>query len=35
MISGAAKAEAEGLYKACEEDAARRNELYQQIGKLM
>ncbi|MBQ4480393.1 MAG: pyruvate:ferredoxin (flavodoxin) oxidoreductase [Victivallales bacterium] len=30
-----AKAEAEGLYKACEEDATRRNELYQQIGKLM
>ena len=30
-----AKAEAEGLYKACEEDAARRNEMYQQIGKLM
>ena len=30
-----AKAEADGLYKACEEDATRRNELYQQIGKLM
>ena len=30
-----AKAEAESLYKACEEDAARRNEMYQQIGKLM
>ena len=30
-----AKAEAEGLYKACEKDATRRNDLYQQIGKLM
>ncbi len=30
-----AKAEAEALFKACAEDAARRNELYQKIGKMM
>ena len=30
-----AKAEAENLFKACAEDAARRNELYKNIGKLL